>query len=335
MSDEAVERARQIADEILFPAAMKVDAGVLDPAEHLDLLAAEGFYGLAAPPGVGALKLSGLPAACRVVEELASGCLTTTFVWMQHHTALLAAAGSDRPGVAERWLEPLAAGRRRAGLAIGATVRQGPASLRATPVDGGYLLDGEAPWVTGWGLVDTLHASARTADDSAVWALLDARAGDTLRVEPLDMVAVQASRTVRAVFDGHFVPDDRVTGILPPEQWTQPNPGTLRFNGSLSLGLSGRCARLAGDAGLAGQVDRCRQELDSADGDGMPAARAAAADLALRAAGALSVTTGSRAVLLDNPAQRLLREAMFLLVFGLRPSIREALLDRLAEPRPA
>jgi alkylation response protein AidB-like acyl-CoA dehydrogenase len=329
MTDETVARARQIADEILFPAAMDVDAGVFDPARHLDLLAAEGFYGLAAPPGAGTLKLSGLAAACRVVEELAGGCLTTTFVWVQHHTALMAAAGSDRPGVAEHWLEPLATGRRRAGLAIGATVRQGPAALRATPVDGGYLLDGEASWVTGWGLIDTLHASARTDDDSALWALLDARAGDTLRVEPLAMVAVQASRTVRVRFDRHFVSSAQVTGIQPAEQWTRPNPGTLRFNGSLALGVAGRCARLTGDDALAGQVGECRDRLDTAGADDMPAARAAASELALRAAGALSVATGSRAVLLDNQAQRLMREAMFLLVFGLRPSIRESLLARL------
>jgi alkylation response protein AidB-like acyl-CoA dehydrogenase len=329
MTDKTVARAREIADEILFPAAMNVDVGILDPAGHLDLLAAEGFYGLAAPPGVGTLKLSGLPAACQVVEELASGSLTTTFIWMQHHTALLAAAASGVPGISERWLEPLATGRHRAALAIGATVRQGPASLRAAPVDGGYLFDGEAPWVTGWGLTDTLYASARTADDSALSALLDAQASDTLRVEPLEMVAVQASRTVRATFDRHFVAADRVTGILPRQQWTKPNPGTLRFNGSLALGVASRCARLTRDATLAGQVGRCREALDSADAEGMPSARAAASELALRAAGVLSVATGSHAVLLDNHAQRFLREAMFLLVFGLRPSIREALLGRL------
>jgi alkylation response protein AidB-like acyl-CoA dehydrogenase len=332
MTDETVARARQIADEILFPAALKVDEGAFDLTAHLDLLAEEGFYGLAAPPGVGTLKVSSLPAACQVVEELASGCLTTAFVWVQHHTAVLAAASSEQPGITEQWLAPLVAGQHRAGLAIGATVRQGPAALRATPVDGGYLFDGEAPWVTGWGLIDTLYASARTADDSALWALLDARDGDTLRVEPVDMVAVQASRTVRILFDQHFVPADRVTGMLPQEQWSRPNPGTLRFNGSLALGLAGRCARLVGDAALVDQVDECRDALDTADADGMPVARAAASELALRAAGALSVATGSRAVLLDNHAQRLMREAMFLLVFGLRPSIREALLARLTRP---
>ncbi|MFB9177785.1 acyl-CoA dehydrogenase family protein [Dactylosporangium sucinum] len=321
--------ARKIADEILFPAAMSVDTGVADLKAHLDLLAAEGFYGLAAPPGVGTLKVSGRRAACRVVEELASGCLTTAFVWVQHHPAVLAAAASVLPGVRKRWLAPLVSGRARAGLAIGATVRQGPATLRATAVDGGHLLDGEAPWVTGWGLIDTLYASARNADDSALWAFLDAVEGDTLRVEPVEMVAVAASRTVRVVFDRHFVPTERVAAVQRPERWSQPDAGTLRFNGSLALGVANRCSRLVDDGALRAQLDACRAALDGADPAGMPPARAAASELALRAAAALAVATGSRAVLLDNHAQRLMREATFLLVFGLRPNIRDALLTRL------
>jgi hypothetical protein len=51
--------------------------------------------------------------------------------------------------------------------------------------------------------------------------------------------------------------------------------------------------------------------------------------LALRAGATLAVQTRSRAVLRDYAAQRLVREAAFLLVFGSRPPIRDALFDRL------
>lgn len=64
----------------------------------------------------------------------------------------------------------------------------------------------------------------------------------------------------------------------------------------------------------------------------MPAARAAASELALRLAAALCVTVGSRAVLLDRHAQRLAREAVFLLVYGSRPAVRESLLELLSRP---
>ena len=62
----------------------------------------------------------------------------------------------------------------------------------------------------------------------------------------------------------------------------------------------------------------------------MPAARAAAAELAVRAAAALAVSTGSASALVGSHPERLAREALFLLVFGSRPQIKASLLDRLS-----
>jgi hypothetical protein len=61
----------------------------------------------------------------------------------------------------------------------------------------------------------------------------------------------------------------------------------------------------------------------------MAEARAAASELALRAAAALAVRDGGNAVTVDQHAQRLARQAVFLLGFGSRPGIKTALLERL------
>jgi alkylation response protein AidB-like acyl-CoA dehydrogenase len=127
VTEEVLDRARRIADEILFPAAPLVDAADRVPASHLDLLAAAGFYGLAGPPEHGGLGVGDKTVATQVIETLAGGCLTTTLVWIQHNGALQAAANSTMPGVREQWLEPLCRGRRRAGIAL-AGLRPGPAS---------------------------------------------------------------------------------------------------------------------------------------------------------------------------------------------------------------
>ncbi|MFD0595743.1 acyl-CoA dehydrogenase family protein [Catellatospora coxensis] len=100
-------RAAEIADEVLFPAALAVDAADRVPASQLDLLAAEGFYGVAARADGSGMDF---PLAAALVETFASGCLTTAFVWLQHHGPVLAAADSERPGIRETWLEPLAKG---------------------------------------------------------------------------------------------------------------------------------------------------------------------------------------------------------------------------------
>jgi hypothetical protein len=46
---DLLERAQEIADTVLFPAALDVDAARRVPSGHLDLLAGEGFYGSRPP----------------------------------------------------------------------------------------------------------------------------------------------------------------------------------------------------------------------------------------------------------------------------------------------
>jgi alkylation response protein AidB-like acyl-CoA dehydrogenase len=199
-------------------------------------------------------------------------------------------------------------------------------------VPGGYLRDGTSPWVTGWGHVDLLYTAARDGQDDIVWAVLDAQAVGTLSAEPLPMVAVMASATVELRFDGHFVPAGRVTSTMPVSEWQQRDRAALRANGSLALGLAARCCELIGPSALDRQLAARREALDTAEPDSMPTARAGACELAIRAASALVVTVGSTAIRLDHDAQRLAREALFLLVFGSRPAIKQSLGSLLIEP---
>jgi hypothetical protein len=85
-----------------------------------------------------------------------------------------------------------------------------------------------------------------------------------------------------------------------------------------------------GPSRLDDELLACRELLDGVGPHGLPAARAAASELAMRAATALVVTAGSRSILTGEHPQRLAREALFLLVFGTRPEIRSSLLERLS-----
>ena len=327
-------RARELATGVLAPAAMRVEASQRIPPEHLDLLAAEGFYGLAGPREAGGQDVP-FPAAGQIIEILAGACLSTTFVWLQHHGVVRAVAGTAHTDLRQEMLGPLCRGERRAGVAL-AGLLPGPPRLRARAAGGGYVLDGTAPWVTGWGHIDTLHVAARQEDDTIVWALLDAGPSSspgTLAAEPLPMVAVMASSTVALRFAGHPVPAGRVTATLPLAQWASRDAAGLRSNGSLALGLAARCCGLIGPGPLDEELAQCRVALDTAGPDAMPAARAAACELALRATAALVVSQGSTAILAGQDAQRLAREALFLLVFGSRPPIKEALAGLLTRPR--
>ncbi len=171
--------------------------------------------------------------------------------------------------------------------------------------------------------------SARDEEDNVVWALVDAHESAALRVDRLALVALNATATVRADFDELFVPDERVTSIVPLEQWSRPEPAVLRIHATFPLGVADRCCRLMGPTPLEDEVAACRDRLDAADAEAMPAARAAASELAVRAAVALMLTVGSKSVLLDQHAQRLAREALFTAVYAARPPVRAAFLERL------
>jgi len=338
MADAAAMRTRaaEIADDVLFPAAIAVDRADRVPATHLDRLAAEGFYGIATRPEHGGLGLEDFASAGDILAAFAGGCLATAFVWLQHHGPVIAASVSDRPGTAERWVGPLARGERRAGIAL-AGLRGSP-PVRVRPAAGGYVVDGTVPWVTGWDLVDTVHLAALDGAGVIHYFFLDAVAGPTLSADLVDVVATRASRTVTLHLAGHTVPADRLVGTQPYAEWSGGDMAGSLLNGFLAIGVAGRCCRLLGPSPFDAELARCRAALlaAAAAADAGPAAAAAAradaADLALRASASLVVRTGSRAVLLDQHAQRLAREAIFLLVFGSRPIIRDALLTRLLPP---
>ena len=345
MSDELswVARAQHLADDLLFPAAMDVEreghrrhpSAAADPSgghdilpKHLNRLATEGFYGIAAPAEYGGVGRAGFSTLCDVIAALAGGCLTTTFVWLQHLAPLMAVA--DLAGEHDRtgWLRPLARGQRRAGLAMAR-----PDLIRVRPVPGGYLVSGESPWVTGWGLVDVLLVGG--IDDRGLlhFFFIDAAGSTSLVAHDSDLLAAQASRTVSLRFVDHFVPADRLGHTQPLDTFVASQSGGTVMNGFLSLGIAGRCARMLGDASdLEADIADARLRLLTATPDEVPEARANSSLLAARAAARLMVQTGSRSVRADQHASRLYRESGFLLVFGLRPAIKHTMLQRLSVP---
>ncbi len=324
MSSELVTEAERIADEVLFPAALSTDRADVVPVELLDTLAERGLYGLTGPTSDGGLEAD-FADVCGVIERLASGCLTTTFVWVQHLGAVFAVAGTPNEEI-RTWLPSVCTGERRAGLALGGALAGDPL-LVASEADDGWRFSGISPFVSGWGRVDVIHTAARTEDGRLVWALVDAQASETLAVERLDLVALNATATVRASFENHVVPWARVTSVGEYEA-SPPPPALIRIHAALPLGVVRRCCALLGASGLDGELDALRTELDRLDPDTIGASRAAAGELALRSAAAVAVDTGSRSLLLSEHAQRLVRESLFCLVYALRADARAALLGR-------
>ena len=314
-----VDRAADFADRRLFAAALATDRDGTVPSTLLDEMRDLGLFGLFSPSGVGGHDLE--PSdRYRIIEVLAGGCLTTTFVWLQHAGPAAATAGASGP--AHAFAEPLASGRCTGGVAFAHLLRSGPPTLTVSANGDEWVLNGFAPYVTGWGWIDVVLVAARSGGE-IVWLLLDAVEAASLRASRLQLAAVDSSQTAAVTFDDHIVSSDRLVRIDRYADWLVGYRAGLRANGSLALGVAGRCARLLGDGDLAHQVDSARSALDAADTDGLPAARSEASLLAMRAATMLVTSKAGRSVMGDDHAQRLAREAMFLLVQGQTSEIRQ------------
>ncbi len=331
-----IEHARYLADEIFAPQADAVDRSGEIPGTHFDLLAEYGFYGatMADDMDIATFTQAG--------EILVAGCLATTFVWAQHLGVARRIATSPNIELRERLTEDLRHGRVRAGVSYaGANDQPG---LIARRVDGGYVLDGTAPFVTGWGLVDVLGVMARDADDegSLISVLVPAEPGPALHATPLPLIAADSSKTVTLSFEGVRVPDSAVDNRISLRNFHASFILAAWRNGALALGIVRRClgelTRLRIDTtALAAESARIRTELDDAltGQSDVYLARARASELAVRTATALVTAVGSAAVTRGNLAERSVREATFTLIFGSRPGIRTALLDRLTQAADA
>ncbi len=343
-----LEQAHTIAEEVLFPAAIEVDARGVIPRSHFDLLADEGFYGLAASPEHGWIGHSGtevdMPSLVSILEALVSGCLATTFTWMQHHGVVRGLTGTANAELRDKYLGAAIRGEVRGGVAYAGAIPQ-PPRLWATATGSGWLLNGEAPMVTGWDIVHVLQISARNtairAGESAgtiISGLVDAAGGSGIDVEKLRMVAAQGTNTVRLHFTNYVLPVEKVIAEVSHRDFLARQLVNARLNGCLAMGIARRCIKMIREAGRAelGELLHTeqgviRQRLDGglAEPATMPAARAAASEHAYRCAGALVVTVGSSGILARQHAQRLVREATFTLVAAGRPEIKDRLLEVL------
>ena len=306
--------------------AAAVDESSSIPSTHLEALAAAGLYGAFAPKDLGGLEL-GFAEACDVVEQLAAACLTTTFVWLQHFRLLSALLDPATPENLRLMLPSVIGGQVKGGVSLGGLL-PGPPRLMAQASDDGWLLNGEAPWVSGWGIVDELVVTAREGTGSVASFVLDATLCEGLSVTPVRLSAMNASSTVTVTFRQVRVSRDRYVGSQPYAPGTE-RPEGLRVNGSLSLGVARRCCEVIGPSVLDDELRRARDDLDRAGADDIHEARARASALAVRGAHVLAVSTGSRAAISGDLAERTTREVSLLLVFASRPAIKTALLDQM------
>jgi hypothetical protein len=259
-----VDLAREIADEVLFPAALVVDSSGAIPDGHWRALAGAGLYGIAAPLELGGPGLE-FADLVEILEIIAGGCLATASIWVQHHGVLAALSASSNTALRDELLPELIAGRTKGGVAFAGAVPV-PPRMRAERVDGGWRLSGHAPFVSGWGVIDVLQVSAGDVDSGDIVAgIINAEpAAGITGVSHQSLFVADATETVSLDVDGLVIPDERIVSRVTRARFTAAQNFGSRLNGTLPIGLVLRCAALleAGGPDRRGQGIAFRRRRD-------------------------------------------------------------------------
>ncbi|MFE0454253.1 acyl-CoA dehydrogenase family protein [Streptomyces sp. NPDC058914] len=338
-----VTRARRLADGLLTPHAERVDQeGV--PASHLAEIRRSGLLGVNAPEEYGG---SAAPAAVvrETAEILAGACLSTWFVQTQHHTPVLTLARSEGPA-RDRLLGRLASGELLSGVAY-AHLRAYPRTpVRVTREREGWRFDGTVPWYTGWGLNDVMLLAGVTDAGEALFAFAEAREQPGLRAsEPMRLAALTAARTVSLDLDGLRLPEEAVVLRTPYDRWAATDrPKTVSANPAV-FGVAEAALSLLDEETaipLRTRLSEVRRRAYTLADHPAPqellterlTVRTEAYQVLQAATTAAVVAGGGRSMLLSNRAQRLAREALFLLVQGQTAQSRRAHLHALSGGAP-
>jgi alkylation response protein AidB-like acyl-CoA dehydrogenase len=282
-------------------------------------------------------------ARIEILTEVATACLTTALALSQWAAAVRIITAGDE-GVQAAVLPPLVRGDRftTVGLSHLTTSRQhlGRPALVATRTAGDWRLDGLCPWVTGADACDTIVTGAATDEGSRFFVLPTNADGLTIDA-PLAMLALSGSRTSAVRFSGV-----RPLHVISPPEGNGARAGGLATS-ALALGaargsieLVAREAETRAElapiaAGLMAELGPLLGRLRTAASDGIdPAARDAlrgdANSLVLRAGQAALTAAKGAGFVQGHPAERLVRESLFFLVWSCPQSVTAAMLCDLA-----
>lgn len=334
--------------------AERVDGRDRWPARQIELLQDAGVLRWGLPEEYGGEALPPAEMLLRYAQ-LASACLTTTFILTQRNAACQRIAASDDDSVKTRLLPDLTEGKLFATVGIShlTTSRQhmGRPSVQAMERPYGYILDGQIPWVTGAAHADFIVAGGTLVDGRQILIAVPRQAKGVTIGAHLQLMALTSSHTASLTMHSVTLPPDLLlAGPVDAVMKSSSGGAGSLVTSALALGLSQRGLDLLHDEAtqrselkstanaFGDEFTRTRQTLlDSSAADASGASTAPSAidvrqqanSLALRIAQACLAVSKGAGYMQGHPAERLVREAMFFLVWSCPQPVVAAALQEL------
>lgn len=339
-SDAIAEIADYLAND-LAPLAQAIDCEGFYPRDVMTNLGRRGGFGAAADEA-SPVSLSRQLAS---IEAAGLHCGSTAFLaWCQSASAwYLASAPQAAPR--ERYLADVLAGTLMAGSGMSNFLKHHSGiekiRLNAKPVSGGYQIDGMLPWVSNLDDGHLLLTAAAVADGQYImFAVPTDTDGVSLHACP-DFSGMEGTNTWNVRMHGVHVPTADV--LAQPEQFEafiqRVKPGLILTQTGMGLGIIAgslrtldrdRTSTRSVNTFLDTSAEEIRQALTRLQAEAQTLApqvlqgtapllsilrlRAQVSEWALRVTQSTALRVGARGYLMRHPAQRRLREAMFVAI---------------------
>ena len=207
------QRVRQVAEQVIAPAAAHVDrSGEFPQAAH-DALVSEGLYVPHLPVLYGGENADAL-TSCLIMEEVAAACASASLTpnVTRLVTLLLLANGTEQ--IKQRYLPGCVRGEI---LAFGLSEPEAgsdPSALRTTArrTEDGYVLTGTKRWITNASVASAHLVFARTEPGPVSCFMVHADDPGVRVGEAEDKLGMRGSPTCALHFDDVRLPGDRLVG---------------------------------------------------------------------------------------------------------------------------
>ena len=366
---DALEIAKRFLREEVAPKAQLIDRDVDALHAIVDRMGELNLLGLKTPMRFGGPEMSE-PLFRVFQEEMARTSGALAFLTTQHQSAVSMISGGENEALKQEYVPKMASGERLVGIGFSQLRRSGPPVMKAEPVEGGYMLDGHVPWITGWKFFPEFLIGATLPDGRALFAVVplvdldqevvvkdgstETKTG-TLRISPpMVLASMGTAMTVSANFTGFFLSNDKVA-FIKPAGWIQNSDMiNIALQGHFAIG----CAMAGIDvvranaekkpfcflldaaealeselAALRMSTAQAQKSTDDSTTQERLNVRAWAIDFAVRCAHAAVTSSSGAANSVDHPAQRIYREALVYTVSAQTPAVMEATLLRLTQHR--
>lgn len=347
--ESLLQAAQTYFIEEVAPQAALIDRDIEALKQAFKGMGDRGLLGLKVPQQWGGKEVSAV--TYRRIQMLVaqySGALA--FLQTQHQGAVSTLITSPNAPLKQTYLPLMATGEVLVGVGFSQLRRQGKPLMQAIPVQGGYRLTGEVPWITGWGIFEQFIIGAILPTSEALYGMVPFQSEEGLSFSsPMELAVMGVTNTVSATLTDWFLPSDRLVSLHPPGTVQESDRKNVLHHGFFALG----CAQAGLDIleqahqrkslpflpqvldSLQEELSRCTEAMlgslspDRVSYEKRLQLRGWAVNLAQRCSQAAVIASSGGANFLSHPAQRVYREALVFAVLGQTTEVMEETLKQL------